>query len=127
MRYLPIAICLVMDWSPHIIFSSLAQLLIYCGGTQTGSWVNQWISWVLGKDNPFPLGDVEKRKMEIFMAIACEQLWLVRNKIQLGGVAPDWRKLIRFLNRLSSPYWRIAKLKSPIGYLRKHRPQISKW
>lgn len=87
---------------------------------------NQWISLVMGNDNPFLVTEAKKHKMGIFMTIACEQLWLTRNKIRLGGPTLDWRELSNTVNKLSFTYQRITLAKLPTGYLKKQNSQISK-
>lgn len=57
----------------------------------------------MGNDNPFLVIEAKKYKMEIFMTIACEQLWLTRNKIRLGGPTLDWRELSNIVNKLPLP------------------------
>lgn len=61
---------------------------------------------IFGKRNPFSGGKHVKAGSRQFLAVALEQMWLIRNKIRLGANPPDWSEFVMLVNQAFHRYWK---------------------
>lgn len=65
---------------------------------------SRWIHILLDDHNKLPVDMDEKQRILQFGTVLLEQIWLVRNKIRVGGVAPNWDQFAKDVLRLSLRY-----------------------
>lgn len=64
---------------------------------------------LLDGDNIFNIEVEEKRKMLHFGAVMFEQVWLLRNKVKMGGMMPNWDEVVDCIRRLNKQYWLVGE------------------
>lgn len=74
--------------------------------------LNQWLLHIIGKNRYFPTTELERQRMAVFMVVAYEQIWFLRNQIWKRGKVPDWLMFSKDVLRVFSKYWRFAAMQS---------------
>lgn len=88
--------------------------------------VSDWFTKALDRTTCFQLHLSEESHLQFiqFAVLVFERIWLIRNKVRLGGTIPDWQEVSRSLNSGMLTYWQAAKNRD----LSRHQnPPPSSW
>lgn len=85
--------------------------------------VLQWIALVFGNRIPFLGGEKEILGSWQFLAMALEQIWLIRNKIWQGENPPNWYDFSLLVNKVFHRYWKRSMEIPSKHKVKTHQPQ----
>lgn len=107
-------------WKWSIILYWSVKLVEDFGGIRHGNPTRQlqeygshhWIQMMLGPDCPIPLLGDDKERLQTFMAVLLERLWMIRNALWQGQPTPDWNLVSHSINSSYIKYWTASKVRA---------------
>lgn len=70
------------------------------------------------------LDEADKGQLPHFAIIVFEQLWMIRNRVRLGGLLPNWSDVSQLVNKTLTRYWQAVEGRRAH---RKHLPVTHHW
>lgn len=118
----------------HLVFQCLLSCLIWADSpwqVRIDSFQNlqfsDWVSLMIGKHNPLPIGATGKSRLTFFLVSAIELIWLFRNKKWKGLDCPSWQEVSRSVNVNAVKHWHAGNARLQLRKTQRISPSLDSW